>query len=661
MFSRNSVSRAMAVTVCASFACVNYASAAIVEDGKYKMVIKETPEAYVPGSGLPDVGTDGAWNSSFTFGALPSAAASNRMTDNGVLVTGSDGVDRGSSLAGDGYPGTIDIVVTGATFSVTSMQVDTIFGTAGGDFAQTMPVDFSVMSGTINQTTGAMTFTPTDRLGSIAAPNVLFDLPWNIDDITTPGSTSWVQFTTGAATNSVGTVNGATVKSIGDVNGDTITDYNVILVSASQVGTGWGTFAGAAEIETWNADLLSVSPRAVDDVDAVTVLTTKSVDVLANDEGKPVVSITSVTNGSLGAVAIDPGNLSVSYTSTGGTGPDSFTYTIQDGDSNTDTATVSITVATSPAVANDDPVTTDQEQLIVINVVANDSTSAVGETIDGTTVSILTPVSNGNLVNNNNGTVDYTPNAGFVGIDTFTYEVQDTAANLSNSAIVTVTVSAAALVSAGTYGPGTTAQGVGSTSGQIASSDLPVDAAADSYCNGGCFDFIITGAANPTTVVLPPLTAPVPDFAVLRKFDTLAGTWRDLDTTTTGDTVASAPLTAGGGCPGINDASWLLWNGASADPANTGHECLRYSLADNGVGPGPNDSDPAAGVIADPSGISVFMPVNNSAANTLADFDSGGGCSLADSRVTARSHAEWWFLVGFIVLLGLYRSRQRTM
>jgi hypothetical protein len=659
MISSNSVAGVVMVTFCAGLAGLNSASAAVVADGKYKMVIKETPE-FIVGTGIPDVGSDGAWNSSFTFGALPSVAASNRMTDNGVLVTGSDSVARGSSLAGDGHAGTIDIVVTGATFSVTNMQVDTIFGTAGGDFAQGMPVDFSVMSGTINQTTGAMTFTPTDRLGSIAAPNVLFDLPWNIDDVTTPGSTAWVQFTTGAATNSVGTVNGATVKSIGDVNGDTITDYNVILVNAAQVGTTWGTFAGAAEIETWNVDLLSVSPRAVDDVDAVTVLTTKSVDVLANDEGKPVVSITAATNGTLGTVAIDPGNLSVSYTSTGGTGPDTFTYTIQDGDANTDMATVSITVASSPAVANDDPASTDQEQLVVINVVTNDSTSALGETIDGATVSILNPVSNGNLVNNNNGTVDYTPNAGFVGTDTFTYEVQDTAGNLSNSATVTITVSAAALVSAGTYGPGLIAQGVGSTSGQIASSDLPVDTAADSYCNGGCFDFIITGAANPTTVVLPPLNAPVPDFAVLRKFDSVAATWRDLDTTTTGDTVASAPLTAGGGCPGINDASWVLWNGASADPATIGHECLRYSLADNGAGPGPNDADPNAGVIADPSGISVFIPVNNSAVNTLAGFNSGGGCSISGNRVIARNHAEWWFVAGFIFILGLFRLRYRA-
>ncbi|MDB4516175.1 cadherin-like domain-containing protein [Crocinitomicaceae bacterium] len=624
------------------------------------MAIHETPE-FIPDTGIPDPGTDGAWNSSFTFGGLPSVAASSRMTDNGALVTGSDGVARGSSLDGDGYAGTIDIVVTGTTFSVNSMQVDTIFGTAGGDFAQTMPIDFSVMGGTINQTTGAMTFTPTDRTGSISAPNTLFDLPWNIDDVSDPSNTSWELFTTGAATNSAGTVNGATVTPIGDVNGDTITDYNVILVSASQVGQSWGTFAGASEIEIWNADLLSVSPRAVDDTDAVSVLSTQSIDVLANDEGTPVISITAVTNGSLGTVAIDPGNLSLSYTSTGVTGSDSFTYTIQDGDSNTDSATVSVTVASSPAIANDDTATTDQEQLAVINVIANDSTSAPGEVIDGATVSILTPVSNGNTVNNNDGTVDYSPNSGYVGTDSFTYEVQDTAGNLSNSATVTVTISAAALVSAGTYGPGVIAQSVGSTNGQIASSVLPPDTAATSYCSGGCYDFIITGATNPTSVVLPPLRAPVPEFAVLRKYDSATDIWRDFDTATTGDTVASAPLTAGGGCPSLNDVSWEPWNGASASSANTGHECLRYSLADNGAGPGPNDFDPAPGVIADPSGISVFVPVDNSDRATLGDFDSsGGGCSLAASRTTAASHIEWWLLAGFVAILGLFRSRNRA-
>ncbi|MBS1252762.1 MAG: hypothetical protein MAG451_01804 [Anaerolineales bacterium] len=48
--------------------------------------------------------------------------------------------------------------------------------------------------------------------------------------------------------------------------------------------------------------------------------------------------------------------------------------------------------------------------------------------------------SNGNLVNNGDGTVTYTPDADFIGVDSFTYTVQDDAGATSNPATVSVTV-----------------------------------------------------------------------------------------------------------------------------------------------------------------------------------------------------------------------------
>jgi hypothetical protein len=541
--------------------------------------------------------------------------------------------------------------VSGETVTVTDMQVDVIFATAGGDFSQSMPADFSAMTASINQTTGAMTFTPTDRTGSISAPNSLYDLPWNVDDVTVEGNTEWAPFTTGTATNATGSVTGAPIIALGDINGDTLTDYNVILVSASRVGTLWGSFAGVGEFETWNIDMLSVSPRAVDDNAPLTEFTSLTIDVLANDGGTPPLAIIRVTQGTLGTVSIDAGNTSVTYTSTGGLGDDSFTYDIEDGDGNIDTATVTVQVSGSPVIANDDNAQTKQEQLVGIDVIENDTTSAAGETIDGSTVSILTQPSNGAVQNNLDGTIDYTPDPGFVGADSITYDVEDTAGNLSSSATVSFAVSAAPVLSSGTFAPGTGA----SDNGQISAGALPQDPGATAYCVGGCYSYIITGAANPTTIVMVQLNNPVPQNATMRKYNGAEGGNFD---TSAGDNVSSAPLSGGGGCPGIGDPSWVLWNGAQAGGDTVGHECLQFVVTDNGVGPGPNDLDPNPGTIEDPVGISTFVAENDSDQRTL-DRISDDGCSIAGGgNTSAREHMDWMLVLVFLSLLSMYRLRQ---
>ena len=117
-------------------------------------------------------------------------------------------------------------------------------------------------------------------------------------------------------------------------------------------------------------------------------------------------------------------------------GSDSFTYTINDGTGLTDTATVSVTVTAvnDNPVANDDSATT-EEDVAVTNLVANDTD------IDGDSLSIesVGTASNGSVVNNGNGTVTYTPNAGFFGSDSFTYVVSDGSATDTATVRVTVT------------------------------------------------------------------------------------------------------------------------------------------------------------------------------------------------------------------------------
>jgi hypothetical protein len=74
------------------------------------------------------------------------------------------------------------------------------------------------------------------------------------------------------------------------------------------------------------------------------------IDVLANDTFVPdiaeTLTITSVTQGASGAVAITGGGAGLTYTPNPGfTGVDTFTYTISDGNGGTDMATVTVNVA----------------------------------------------------------------------------------------------------------------------------------------------------------------------------------------------------------------------------------------------------------------------------------------------------------------------------
>ncbi|WP_334850671.1 PKD domain-containing protein [Nostoc sp.] len=88
--------------------------------------------------------------------------------------------------------------------------------------------------------------------------------------------------------------------------------------------------------------------------------------------------------------------------------------------------------------ANADTATTDQAKPVLINILANDS-DADG-TINPSTVQIGTAPHTGSIIINSDGTLTYTPNNTFVGIDTFTYIVLDNDNAISNEATVTVNI-----------------------------------------------------------------------------------------------------------------------------------------------------------------------------------------------------------------------------
>ncbi len=173
-----------------------------------------------------------------------------------------------------------------------------------------------------------------------------------------------------------------------------------------------------------------------------TPLTIAAPGVLGNDtdaDGETLTAIVDVTtsNGSLTLNA----DGSFTYTPNANyNGSDSFTYHANDGTTNSNVATVIITINN----VNDAPVAVDDGY--VVNEDAPLTITAPGVLINdtdvdgGTLIAVLnTSPSNGSLTLNTNGSFTYTPNADFNGIDSFTYYANDGTAN-SNVATVTITV-----------------------------------------------------------------------------------------------------------------------------------------------------------------------------------------------------------------------------
>ena len=134
-------------------------------------------------------------------------------------------------------------------------------------------------------------------------------------------------------------------------------------------------------------------------------------------------------------------SLEVTYTPNAGfTGTDSFTYKANDGTSDSNDATVSITVnpVNDAPVAVDDGYSVAEDAVLDVDaagVLANDSDA------DGNPMTsvLVTDTANGVLTLNADGSFSYTPNADFNGSDSFSYKANDGLAG-SNEATVTITV-----------------------------------------------------------------------------------------------------------------------------------------------------------------------------------------------------------------------------
>ncbi|MBE7630460.1 Ig-like domain-containing protein, partial [Tenacibaculum piscium] len=214
---------------------------------------------------------------------------------------------------------------------------------------------------------------------------------------------------------------------------------------------------GNGGTDTANVDVTigNTPPVAEDDSATTAINTLVNVDVLSNNGNgldsdvdgdtltitdingtSPVVDTPiSVTGGTV--TLLSDGTLDIQPDGTGTA--ITFPYTISDGNGGNDTANVDVTIVPkdeNPTAEPDTASTLKDTPVTTGNVLENDSV------LDNATITSFDAISTkgGTVVNNSDGTFDYTPATGFVGKDTFTYTLCDDDTPKASCSIATVTV-----------------------------------------------------------------------------------------------------------------------------------------------------------------------------------------------------------------------------
>jgi hypothetical protein len=182
-------------------------------------------------------------------------------------------------------------------------------------------------------------------------------------------------------------------------------------------------------------------PAAEDDAALTDEDTAVNIDPAANDfdPDGDAVTVSAIASAPANGTAVVEPDGTVTYTPDPDfNGTDGFFVTVTDAVGGFAESEVTVTVE----AVNDDPVAVDDtgnttvDNALTIDALANDLD------VDGDTLQItaVTDGSNGTVENNGDGTVTYTPGAGFTGSDSFTYTIGDGAGGAPSTATVTVAV-----------------------------------------------------------------------------------------------------------------------------------------------------------------------------------------------------------------------------
>ena len=198
---------------------------------------------------------------------------------------------------------------------------------------------------------------------------------------------------------------------------------------------------GTAEAElTIQVAPVNDAPVAAADEATTDEDTPVTIDVLANDTDVDgdALQVSSVGGARLGTIAVADDGSSITYTpKADANGTDSFTYTVTDGELKaTSTVTVVVNPVNDAPVAVDDKATTAEDQVLLADVLRNDTD------IDSPALQLSRIVegpANGTAeIDGGTGQIRYTPNENFNGADSLTYEVSD--GELTSTARLDITV-----------------------------------------------------------------------------------------------------------------------------------------------------------------------------------------------------------------------------
>ncbi|MGV0599578.1 Ig-like domain-containing protein [Mycolicibacterium pulveris] len=369
--------------------------------------------------------------------------------DSGATVI--DVLDNDTDLDGDD----LSVIAVGSAANGTATLTDGVITyTPNADFYGTDSFSYTISDGMGGTATATVTVTVTAEQDPPAPADDMYttdeDTPLNIpapgvlgNDVDVDGDDLSVQL---AQQPLHGTVS---LNEDGSFTYTPTSDFHGVDSFVYTVTDGNGGTATATVYVTVNP--VNDAPVAVDDAVTVDEDSGASViDVLGNDTDVDgdALSVTTVSSAGNGTVTLIDGV--ITYTpDTDFHGTDSFTYTVSDGNGGTATATVYVTVnpVNDAPVAGDDSASTDQDTPVVIDVLGNDYDVDAGDRL---ALLLTQQPQYGQASLNDDGTITYTPNPGFHGTDTFSYQLDD-GTDTSNIATVTITVHQAPLVANDDY------------------------------------------------------------------------------------------------------------------------------------------------------------------------------------------------------------------
>jgi hypothetical protein len=294
-----------------------------------------------------------------------------------------------------------------------------------------------------------------------------------------------------------------------------VADGSHALSAIARDATGKITTATAVAVTVGNH---AAAPVAGDDTATVAEDSeANAIDVLANDTDpdEDTQTITAVTQAANGSVAIMAGGTTLTYTPKANFfGTDSFSYTVSDGNGQSDSATVSITVTNvnDPPTAVDDAFTIpeDAESPLLLYVVTDNDTYAPDPREDLWVIDVTQPVHGTLGIGGETGVPDYRAPANFCGTDSLSYTVSDRKGGTA-TANVTITVTCVNDLIKAVDDNFTILEDSTNAVLDILANDIPADTGT-ALRVGGCFtetgaagmDGIVTVAADRSHILYTP-------------------------------------------------------------------------------------------------------------------------------------------------------------